>query len=156
MPNTTPTRKVPRYAVGLIVVGGAIWVFAALSGAITQRLSGIPSLGTSGGNGIVGYPPHAVSDLLWGGYIAFIFVAALGVIAILIGLTAFRNGERWSWFAMLTFLGAGTLNAIADGLEWGGWFTFLFYGLAPFLGVVQSIRGFFPGQPRSHAPSAAA
>ncbi len=60
----------------------------------------------------------------------------MGLLAVLVGLTAFRRGERWAWAAMAIFALAGLLTAVLDELAWGGWYTFLFLGLLPTLGVV--------------------
>ncbi len=94
VPNSPLAGKVTRYGVGLIVAGGAIWLVTALAGAIAERLSGIPPFGTSGSSGTSGYPAHTVSDLFWAGYVTSIFAGAIGLLAIVVGLTAFRRGER--------------------------------------------------------------
>lgn len=60
-----------------------------------------------------------------------------------IGLTGFRHGARWAWYAIAIFVAAGVLTALLDELAWGGWFTFLFLGLVPFLGLVLSAPSFF-------------
>ncbi len=54
----------------------------------------------------------------------------------MIGLTTFRRSERWAWFAIAVFVAAAVLTELRDGLAWGGWFTFLFLGLAPLLGLL--------------------
>jgi hypothetical protein len=146
-------RKVPRYAVILVVAGGAVALLANLLNAITQIVTGIPVAGTSGANGIQGYPPHAISDLLWAGWIVNTFGAAVAILAILIGLTAFRRGERWAWYAIWVVVASGALNALFDGLQAGPFvaFTFVFFGLLPFLGVILSARAFFTKEPSGAA-----
>jgi hypothetical protein len=42
---------------------------------------------------------------------------------------------------MAVFAGAGVLTAVLDELAWGGWYTFLFLGLLPTVGVALSARG---------------
>ena len=69
-------------------------------------------------------------------------MATIGLLAIAIGLTGFRRGERWAWWAIAVFVAAGVLTAVLDEFAWGGWYTFLFLGLVPFLGLALSTRSF--------------
>lgn len=138
-----PRGTVPRTAVALIVAAGAAWLLVALIGTLAQALVGTPVLGTSGANGDMGYPPHAVSDLLWGGYGVAIVGGGLGLLAIAIGWTGFRRGERWAWYAILVLPAVGALAAFDDERQFGGWWTFLWSGLPALLGAMVSFRAFF-------------
>jgi hypothetical protein len=70
-------------------------------------------------------------------------VATIGLLAIAIGLTTFRRGERWAWFAIAVFVAAAVLTELRDRPAWGGWFTLLFLGLVPLLGLLLSAKSFF-------------
>lgn len=94
----------------------------------------------SGGSaGTAGFPPQAVRDHAWGDLYADLYVAAVGVLVVAIGLTAFKRGERWVWFALLAVALAGTLTAVFDYLSWGGWYRFLIFGLPLFLAPALSV-----------------
>jgi hypothetical protein len=139
--------KVPAYAVALVVLGGAIWVFAGVAyGAQVVSCMSCGSVVVAPGIDTSGYSPDAVRTLAWDALYASLYVATVGLLAIAIGLTAFRRGERWAWYAIAVFATAGVLTAFLDELAWGGWYTFLFLGLVPFLGVVLSVRSFFGGE----------
>lgn len=99
-----------------------------------------------------GYPPDAIRTLAWDALYANLYVATVGILAI--GLTAFRRGERWAWYAIAVFAAAGLLTALLDVLAWGGWYTFLFLGLVPLLGLALSAPSFFARRDREadHAP----
>ena len=43
-------------------------------------------------------------------------VGTVGLLAIAIGLTGFRRGERWAWVAIAVFALAGILTAVIDQL----------------------------------------
>ena len=144
--------KVSKYAVALVVLGAALWVvFAILTLIPHLRCFSCGALfGTSGpGGGIAGYPLQAARDLAWADIFASLFIATGGLLAIAIGLKAFRRGERWAWYAILVFVAAGILNSVLDYVEWGGWFTYFFYGLLPTLGLLLSTKSFFPGKAKT-------
>lgn len=149
-----PARRNSKYAVGLVVAGGVLWVVGAVTTVIPHlRCFSCGALfGTSGARGVVGYPTEAARDLAWADIFASLFIATGGILAIAIALNAFRNGERWAWYAILVFVIAGLLNTVLDQLEWGGWFTIVFYGLFPTLGLLLATKSFFPGKPKA-APS---
>ena len=137
------TRKVPGYAVGLVVGAGALWVLLPLFGIVFQDFSGTAVLGTSGATGVQGYPPRAVSDLLWAGYLAGILGVALGLMTILIGLSAFKKGERWAWYAVLIIPAIGAVAAFNDERQFGGWWTFLWTGVPSLLGLLLATPAIF-------------
>jgi hypothetical protein len=123
-----PARRVSKYAVGLVVAGGVLWVVGAVTTVIPHlRCFSCGALfGTSGARGVVGYPTEAARDLAWADIFASLFIATGGI--------------------------AGLLNTVLDQLEWGGWFTIVFYGLFPTLGLLLATKSFFPGKPKA-APS---
>ena len=132
-------RAVPRAAVALIVIGGAVWVLSAIAySAVVATCFSCGSAVVAAGVDTSDYSAGAIRTLAWDAMYANVYVAAIGLLAVLVGLTAFRRGERWAWFAMAVFAGAGVLTAVLDELAWGGWYTFLFLGLLPLLGVAAA------------------
>jgi hypothetical protein len=128
---------VPRLAVGLVVAGGAVWVFSALAySVVVATCFSCASAVVAAGADTSDYSAGAVRTLAWDALDSNLYVAVVGVLAILVGLTAFRRGERWAWAAMAVFALAGVGTAVLDELAWGGWYTFLFLGLLPLLGVL--------------------
>ena len=131
----------PRLAVALVVAGGAVWVFSAIAySAVVATCFTCASAVVAAGVDTSDYSAAAVRTLAWDALYANLYVAAIGVLAVLVGLTAFRRGERWALLAMAVFAGAGVLTAVLDELAWGGWYTFLFLGLLPCLGVALAAR----------------
>lgn len=144
MTRIAAPARVPTYAVALVVLGGAVWVFAAA--AYSALVVSCPSCGSvvvAPGIDTSGYSPAAIRTLAWDDLYANLYVATVGFLAMAIGLTAFRRGERWAWYAIAVFVGAGVLTAVIDELAWGGWYTFLFLGLVPLLGLLLSAGSFF-------------
>jgi hypothetical protein len=138
------SAKVPTYAVAFVVLGGVIWVVAGvLYGAEVMACSSCGSVVVAPGIDTSGYPPAAIRSLAWADLYANLYVATTGLLAIGIGLTAFRRGERWASYAIGVFVLAGVVTGLLDELSWGGWYTFLFLGLLPLLGLVLSARSFF-------------
>jgi hypothetical protein len=136
--------RVSKYAVGLVVAGGVIWVAAGIlyGGMIA---SCFPSCGSAvlASGSTAGYPPDAVRNLAWDVTYANLYVAAIGLLGIFIGLKAFRRGERWAWYSILVLALTGIMTSLFDYLSWGGWYTFFFFGLLPLLGLVLSAKSFF-------------
>jgi len=142
--NMAHPAKVPTYAVALVVAGGAIWVFAAAAyGAQVASCMSCGSVVVAPGIATSGYSPAAIHSLAWDDLYANLYIATIGLLAMAVGLSAFRRGERWAWFAIAVFVAAAVLTAVLDELAWGGWFTFLFLGLVPLLGLLLSVRSFF-------------
>lgn len=130
-------RSVPRLAVALVVLGGIVWVFSAVAySAFVVSCFSCGAAVVAAGVDTSDYSAGAIRTLAWDALYANLYVATVGLLAVLVGLTAFRQGERWAWAAMAVFALAGTLTAVLDELAWGGWYTFLFLGLLPALGVV--------------------
>lgn len=139
-------KKVPRLAVTLVVVGGAVWVVAAAlySAEIVSCFtcaSAVVAPGVDAG----GFPLPAVRTLAWADLYANLYVATVGLLAIAIGAWPFRRGERWAWYAVAVFVVAGATTGLLDYLSWGGWFTFVILGLPPLIGLALSTRSFFRG-----------
>ena len=146
-------RKVSKYAVAFVVAGGVIWVIAAaLYGG--ELVSCFPSCGSAvlASGTTAGYPPQAISNLAWDEFYANLYIAAIGLLAIVIGLKAFRQGEKWAWYAILIFALTGVLTSLFDYLSWGGWYTIFVFGLPPLLGLVLSRKSFFPRKSNQAKP----
>jgi len=88
----------------------------------------------------------AVHVLAWDALYANLYVAVIGVLAVVIALTAFRRGDRWAWFAMAVFAFAGIGTAVLDQFAWGGWYTVFIFGLLPTLGVLIAAPRMLRGQ----------
>ena len=141
---STSPREIPRLAVALVVLGGVIWIIAALF--YSAEVLSCPTCGdvvVAPGVDTTGYSVAAIRALAWDDLYANLYVGTVGLLAIAIGLTAFRRGERWAWLAIAVFALAGILTAVIDELAWGGWYTFLFLGLLPLAGLVLSGPSFF-------------
>lgn len=135
---------VPRLAVALVVGGGAIWVVAAaLYSAEVVSCFTCASAVVAPGVDTKDYPLSAIRSLAWDDLYANLYVATAGLLAIAIGVRPFRHGERWAWYAIAVFVLAGAATGVLDYLSWGGWFTFLFLGLPPLLGLALSTSAFF-------------
>jgi hypothetical protein len=134
----------PAYAVALVVLGGAIWVLAAA--LYTVEVASCPNCAdvvVAPGIDATGYSMAAIRTLAWDTLYTNLYVAAIGLVAVAIGLTGFRRGERWAWYAIAVFVLAGFLTALIDQLAWGGWFTFVFLGLPPLAGLVLATPTFW-------------
>lgn len=145
----TAGARVSRFAVGLVVAGGAIWVLAGvLYSAQVVSCFSCGSVVVAPGVGTAGYPLAAIHSLAWDDLYANLYVATVGLLAIAVGLTGFRKGERWAWWATAVFVLAGLLTGLLDYLSWGGWYTVLFLGLLPLVGLALAARSFFFTEPR--------
>jgi CHASE2 domain-containing sensor protein len=107
----------------------------------------------SGSSGTAGFPAQAVQDLAWSDLYACLYIAAIGLLAIAIGLTAFRRGEKWAWYSILVFVLAGAVTGLLDYLSWGGWYTSVAFGLPAGLGLLVSARTFFQRRSTETSPS---
>jgi hypothetical protein len=145
--------RVRRGAVGLVVAGGVVWLAAGvLYGVQVATCFSCGSVVVAPGVDTSSYSLSAIHTMAWDVLYANLYVATIGLLAIAIGLTAFRRGERWAWLAMAVFAASGLFTAVLDELAWGGWFTFLFLGLLPTFGVLLSARAFFTRQDGSTKP----
>ncbi len=135
--DRSPGLGVQRLAVVFVVLGGIIWVASAIAySAVVVSCFSCGSAVVAPGIDTSDYPAGAISTLAWDALYANLYVATVGTLAVLVGLTGFRRGERWAWVAMVVFAVAGIGTAMLDELAWGGWYTFIFLGLLPLLGVV--------------------
>ncbi len=135
--------RIPRIAVAFVVLGGVVWVLAA--GFYTAEILACPTCAdvvVAPGVDTSTYSAAAIQTLAWDALYANLYVATIGLLAIIVGLTGFRRGARWAWFAIIVFVLAGVGTAIVDELAWGGWFTFLFLGLPPLAGLVLASPAF--------------
>jgi hypothetical protein len=112
-------NKASKYAVGLVAIGGVIWV---LSGAFygVEIVSCFPACGSlalTPGISTAGYPPQAVRYLAWDDLYSNLYIAAIGLLAIAIGLKGFRHGEKWAWYSILIVALAGVLTGLLDDLS---------------------------------------
>jgi hypothetical protein len=135
-------RRPARLAVGLVVGGGAVWICSAVAySLVVVSCFTCASAVVAAGVDTSDYSAGAVRTLAWDALYANLYVVAVGVLATLVGLTAFRRGERWAWFAMAVFALAGIITAVLDEIAWGGWYTYLFLGLMPSAGVALAAPG---------------
>lgn len=148
---SSEARGVPTVAAALVAAGGAVWVLSAVAySVVVVTCFTCGSAVVAAGVDTADYSAGAIRTLAWDALYADTYVAAIGLLAVLVGLTAFRRGERWAWLAMAVFAAAGVLTAVLDELAWGGWYTFLFLGLLPCLGVGLAARRVL-GSPRTAA-----
>jgi hypothetical protein len=147
---TNSGNKVSRYGVAIIVISGVIWVFSAAfySAQIVSCFPACGSVALPPGIATTGYPPQAVRYLAWDDLYSNLYIGTIGILAIAIGLKAFRRGEKWAWYSILAFALAGFLTGLLDYLSWGGWYTSLFFGLPPLVGLPLSAKSFFQRKPR--------
>ena len=142
-------RRVPRYAVALVLLGGALWVFSGVVyGAQVASCSSCASVVLPPGVDSSSYSAAAMHNLAWDDLYADMYIATVGLLVIAIGTSAFRRGHRWAWYSMVVFVLAAALTSLLDQLSWGGWHTFLFLGMVPLLGVILSAKSFFAGDPK--------
>ncbi len=136
--------KVSKYVVALLVAGGLAWLIAGLffggSVAISYFSSG--SLANAG-IATPGYPAGAVRQLAWDQFYINLYSAVIGLFAIIIGLTAFRQGEKWAWYAILVLVLNGLITSVFDYLSWGGWYTVFATSLPMLLALLFSAKSFF-------------
>jgi hypothetical protein len=136
-----------RAALVLVITGGMVWIVAAV--AYTVLVSSCLTCASSmvaAGVDTSDFSAGAVHVLAWDALYANLYVAVIGVLAVVIALTAFRRGDRWAWFAMAVFAFAGIGTAVLDQFAWGGWYTVFIFGLLPTLGVLIAAPRMLRGQ----------
>ena len=135
---------VSRYAVALVVLGGAAWTVAGVVFGATAAAC-FPSCGSgvAVSGSVAGYSVQALTSLTWNQLYINFYAAAIGLFAVLIGIKAFRRGEKWGWYSILFFVVVGVVTSAFDYLSWGGWYTGLFSTLPAVLGLLLSAKGFF-------------
>jgi hypothetical protein len=147
---------VPKYAWGLVVAGGILWLVQFSLILVQPNL--ISFTGNPSNTSI--YPPEAYSDLVQAGNVAGVFGIMVGLFLVSIGLKPFKRGEKWAWYAVATVPIFMVFNSYSDYLGagpsyvyTGGVFpTYVILGYVLFavptlLGLVVSIRSFFPSKP---------
>jgi hypothetical protein len=148
MASMASAATVSRVAVAFVVASGAIWVVSGvLYGAQIVFCFSCASVVVAPGVSTADYPLAAIRSLAWDDLYATVYVATIGLLAILIGLTAFRRGEKWAWYAIAIFVLAGVLTSLLDSLSWGGWYTVLFLCLPALVGLVLSVQLLVKGRP---------
>jgi hypothetical protein len=142
--------KVSKVAVALVVAGGVIWVVSGvLYGVQILSCFTCASVVVAPGVSTTGYPLAAIRTLAWDALYATVYIATIGLLTILIGLTAFRRGEKWAWYAIAVMVVGAALTALLDELSWGGWYTVLFLGLPALVGLILSVQILVKDQPNS-------
>lgn len=142
--------KVSTVAVALVVGGGVIWVLGgALYSAQIVSCFSCRAVVVAPGVSTSGYPLAAIRSLAWDDLYAAMYTATIGLLVIAIGLTAFRRGEIWAWYAMAVFVLAGVLTGLLDCLSWGGWYTVLVLSLSPLLGLLLAVKTLTPVPPNA-------
>jgi hypothetical protein len=146
------TAAVSKYAVALVVLGGAAWAVAGIAFGVTAAAC-YPLCGTGVAvqGSTAGYSAQALTSLTWNQFYINFYAAAIGLFAVLIGIKAFRRGERWGWYSVLLFVIVGVVTSVFDYLSWGGWYTGIFSTVPAVLGLLLSARSFFPGREGARA-----
>jgi hypothetical protein len=145
---------VSRYAVALVVLGGAAWTVAGIAFGATAAAC-YPSCGSgvAAPGSTAGYPPQALLNLTWDQLYINLYAAAIGLLAVVIGLKPFRRGERWAWYSVLVFVVIGVITNVFDYLSWEGWYTGFFAFLPWLLGLLLSAKSFFPRESPTASPT---
>jgi len=127
----------------LLVAGGLAWLIAGLFFGVSVAISYF-STGSlaKAGIAIPGYPAAAVRQLAWDQFYINLYSAVIGLFAIMIGLTAFRQGEKWAWYAILVLVLNGLITSVFDYLSWGGWFTIFATSVPMLLALLFSAKSF--------------
>jgi len=137
--------KVSKYIVTLLVAGGLLWFIAALFFGVSAAISYF-STGSLVNAGIAtpGYSADAVRQVAWDQFYINLYSAVIGLFTIMIGLTAFRRGEKWAWYVTLVLVLNGLITSVFDYLSWGGWYTVFASALPALLALLLSVKSFFP------------
>jgi hypothetical protein len=138
MPNSSKLG----YSVALLVASGLIWVIAGVAFGSLIAVSYLSNGSLTLAGVHAGYPVDAKRQLVWDQFYINLYTAVIGLFVIIIGLTAFKRGDKWAWYAMLVFVLNGLITSIFDYLSWGGWYT-IFSTLPAILALLLSVRDFF-------------
>jgi len=140
--SAAPRQKAwQKYAWILVVANGVIWLLFALvdvlfGGNLFQSHSG--------------YPAAAVTDLDMAQRVLGAFGIPAAVLQIGVGMKAFKSGQKWAWFALLSVPVATAINSYLDvraGVFIGlAVILFILYSGLLVLGLLLSIRSFFPAK----------
>ena len=143
----TRAVAVSKYAVALVVFGGAAWLIAGIAfGAIAAACYPSCGSGVAAPGSVAGYPAQAIINLTWDQFYINFYAAVIGLLAVIIGLKAFKRGEKWAWYSILVLVVMGAVTNVFDYVSWGGWYTGFFTFLPALLGLLISVRSFFPVQ----------
>ena len=126
------------------------WILVVVSGVVAGLFAATNIV--FGGNVFVnghGYPPGALSDLSTAQRVLGAFGLPYAILQVGIGAKAFRRGERWAWFVLLSVPVGAAINSYLDVTLAGvglalALFLFLLYGGLTLIGLLLSIRKFFP------------
>ena len=140
---TRDKKAYEKYAWILVVVGGVITLIFAVINIVF------------GGNIFQtghGYPQAALNDLSTAQRVLGTFGLSYAILQIGIGVKAFRTGERWAWIILLSVPLGSAINSYLDVTFAGvsvalALFIFFLYGGLTLIGLLVSIRRFFPKQP---------
>ena len=137
---------VSKYAVALLVANGILWVIAGavFGGTVAIAYPSYDSLLKAGIGAAAGYPAAAVRQLAWNQFYIDLYSVVIGLFSIIMGLTAFKRGEKWAWYATLVFVLNGLITSVFDYLSWGGWYTVFASSLPALLALLLSAKSFFP------------
>ena len=137
---------VSKFATALLVANGILWAIAGavFGGTVAVAFPSYNSLLKAGIGAAAGYPAAAVRQLAWDQFYIDLYSVVIGLFAIIIGLTAFKRGEKWTWYVTLLFVLNGLITSTFDYLSWGGWYTVFLSSLPALLALLLSIRSFFP------------
>ena len=138
--------EVSKYAAALLVANGILWAVAGavFGGTVAVAFPSYDSLLKAGIGAVAGYPADAVRQLAWDQFYINLYSVVIGLFAIMIGLTAFKRGEKWAWYATLIFVLNGLITSAFDYLSWDGWYTVFLTSLPALLALLLSTRSFFP------------
>ena len=117
--------RVLKCAAALLVANGILWAIAgaAFGGTVAVAFPSYNSLLKAGIGAAAGDPAAAVRQLAWDQFYIDLYSVVIGLFAIMMGLTAFKRGEKWAWYATLLFVLNGLITSTFDYLSWGGWYT---------------------------------
>ena len=138
-----PSKMVSKYAWGLVVASGLIWLVVGI-------IFFIP-LDILFGNGPASaYSAIAQKELSASSRLVAVFLMMTGAFQIGIGRVPFRNGERWAWFTFTAIPLLGILGSYAVFLGGGEMvFTVVLFVFLPLSALLLSVRSVFAAKPRN-------
>ncbi len=151
MANITPVARVPKYAWGLAVAGGLIWV---LFGLVISLLPGDPGNRVFFTGDPSSYSTQATNDLIYAARLVGVLILVAGLLLSAIGLTAFKRGDKWGWYStatpLLTLLFSVYLAATGErGSAVNVFIQFLTLWVLQAVALLLSVRSVFSAKPRA-------